>query len=188
MHKLESWQYSSLSSDDLLADLDKIVAEVTKNHLDIDSDSDGTVAAVAVACKQHYGIGRTCTHWQFSFFFQSDAVLCHVSVAQSNGMPPTSTDMMCLCLMHLMLWQPASFVSHRNHLQSSQTLALDVTGSMCTNDPSAQLWTFLTARRFEYTAVMDYLKPVQDLIVSEHLDAPGRCTPFTDTVCMLYIA
>lgn len=43
--KLKSWQYSSLDSDDLLADLEKMIAEVEAGP--DDSDPDGIVAAVA---------------------------------------------------------------------------------------------------------------------------------------------
>lgn len=50
--KLKSWQYSSLDSDDLLADLDKMVAEVA--NYPKDSVTDG-IAAVAVGIKNPDG-------------------------------------------------------------------------------------------------------------------------------------
>lgn len=66
MEKLKSWQYSSLGSDDLLADLDEMVAEVTRNYIDSDSDSDGTVADVAVSLQTALWSWPNMYYWQFS--------------------------------------------------------------------------------------------------------------------------
>lgn len=188
--KLKSWQYSSVDSDDLLADLDKMVAEVATYPKD--SVTDG-IAAVAVGKKPlmaNMYLLTICMSIKgpLQMLSQTGAFLCHVSVAQSKGMLPTSTDLMCLCLW--VLWQPAVVCPITEIIRKSSKAP--VTSHMCVNSGSvctfdlldllAVSWMFLTTQRSDYIAVMNHLKPIQDLTVSEHLKTPGTCAPFADTV------
>lgn len=123
---------------------------------------------------------------------QIDALLCHISVAQSNGMLPPSTDIMCLYLW--MLRQSAvSCLSQRSSGKAQKHLwrlrqvtcvssLVACVLSICLICPAVS-WMFLATQRSDYIAVMNHLKPIQDLIVSEHFKTPGKCAPLTNTAC-----